>query len=323
MSRASLNPLQLVYALPRFFAGKMLFVDSTYGLYTYHGTNPAEPCRSINQALDACLDDRDDVIIVMDGYNNTLTDAEMGGDDVIDIDVDGVTVLSAGRSVTVQAIAVGGSAFQIDADGVTLGALEGCYWTILAAEAAGDTSTIVEIKTGATCAEIYGLRSGINLTLSDYDELITIAATAHSAYIHDCYFKGDTTDTNAGIKFGGTVGNVRVERVTLINCGSGSTEGNIASSSVQTNCLIKDCIISDITASKYGINMAGASATGVLIGNKIMVADEAKGCVNQLCYEFDQLINDAAATQGGIVPARATVTSDKRAKMDIVYLMAA
>ena len=320
MARPSTNPLQLVYGLPRFYAGLCFFVDSTNGSYSYSGLDPKTPLRSINAAVAKCVADRDDVILVLAGYNNLNTSTETGGDDVIDLDVDGITVLSCSKNVTVQAIASGGSIFTIGADRVTLGALPGCQWMAIDA-VAGTTSTVVEIETGSVGCDVGWINTGPGTTMGNYDELITVAATAHGSYIHDCRFIGDATDTDEGIMIQGTVDGLRVERVTLIDCNTGSAQ--IYSNSVHTNCLIKDCLLVSATASKYGINFNGASATGLLVGNRIMVADEAKGCVNQLCYELDQWINDAATTQGGIVPAGATVTSDRRAKLEIVYLKAA
>lgn len=294
-----------MFALPRPYKGKVYFVDSTYGSNSYTGLKYDQPLRSITYAMTKCVDDNDDLILVLNGYDNTNTDTETNGDDTpITLDKNGVTVLFTGRNNVAQAIASADSLFKIDANQVTLGVLDlnrdAVY--IKAAEA-GTESTVVEIAAAAVDAEVFGIKTQ---SLDGYDEVITINATAHRAHIHDCEFIGDTTDTDEGIVFGGTVAGVKIERCRLVTCCTAN--GAIYSNSAHTNCLVKDCIIDSRTASKKGINFAAASATGMLISNRIYVAADANGCVNQNCAEFDNLINDAFTTNGFPGPAVGTVT---------------
>ena len=142
-------------------------------------------------------------------------------------------------------------------------------------------------------------------SLDGYDEVITIAATAHRCYIHDCDFLGDATDTDEGIVIGGTADQVRIENNRLVLCCTAN--GAIYSAAVHTNCLIKGNIIDSRTASKKGINFTD-NATGMIISNRIYVAADANGCVNGQCAEYDNLVNDAFTTGGFPSPAVGTVT---------------
>lgn len=292
-----------VFTLPRVYKGKIYFVDSTYGSNSYSGLAYDKPLRSITYAEGKCVDDNDDLIIVLNGYDNTNTDSETGGDDTpIALEKNGMSVLFSGRNNVVQAIGSGDSIFQINANQVTIGTMtpNDAVW-VKAAEA-GSTSTVVEIKSAAVDAEVFGIKTQ---SLDGYDEVVTIAATAHRAWIHDCEFIGDTTDTDEGIVIEGTTDQVKIERNRLVLCCTAN--GAIYSGSIHTNCLIKDNIIDSRTASKKGINFT-ANATGMIVSNRIYVAADANGCVNGQCGEYDNLVNDAFTTGGFPSPAVGTVT---------------
>jgi hypothetical protein len=297
--------LNYVFALPRPYRGRIYFVESTYGSNLYSGLKYNEPLRSITYALTKCVDDNDDLIIVLNGYDNDNTDTETNGDDTpIEINKNGVSILFTGRNNIVQAIASGDSIFQINANQVTLGVLDKDHDAVwVKAAGAGTTSTVVEIKSAAVDAEVYGIRTQ---SLDGYDEVVTIAATAHRAYIHDCDFIGDATDTDEGIVIEGTTDQVRIENNRLVLCCTAN--GAIYSNSAHTNCLIRGNVIDSRTASKKGINFAGASATGMIISNRIYAAADANGCVNQNCAEYDNLVNDAFTTNAFVSPAAGTVT---------------
>lgn len=298
------QPLQLVWAAPRFNAGRRFYVDSTYGSNSYSGTDPNYPFYSITYAVSKCVDDHDDLIIVRPGYDNTLTDAVTGGDDTpIAIDKNGVTLLFSGKNNVIQAIASADSIFQIDATQVTIGVMPNSRVYVKAAEA-GTASTVVEIKAGATDAEVYGIRTQ---SLDNYDEPITIAATAHRAYIHDCWLIGNTTDTDEGVVLGGTVDGVRIENNFIYDCGASG--GQIYSNAAHTNCIIKNNYLDARTASKKGINFNAGSATGVIVENWIYVDTDNVGCINQNCAEFRQHITDLVTANSFPSPAVGAITT--------------
>lgn len=306
MARPFDNRLQFVHSLPRFYAGRILLVDSTYGSNTYVGDDPAQPLKSITYAVSKCVDGHDDLILVMPGYNNDNTDTETNGDDTpITVNKNDVTILFQGRSNTVQAIASADSIFKIDANNVTIGVLPNGAIQVAAA-AAGTTSTVVEIAAAAVNAEVFGFKNVDGADMDNYDELFTVAATAHGAWIHDIDCVGNTTDTDEGIMIEGTVDGLHIgPNVRLVSCGAGN--GNIYSNSVHTNCHLHGILIDERVASKKGINF-NAAATGQIHDCRVYTAADANAIINGSCAEWENYVNDALTTSGFISPAAGTIT---------------
>jgi hypothetical protein len=296
------QPYTNVMTLPRQFFGRMLFVDSTYGSNDNIGTNIQKPLKSINYAMDKCADTNDDVIIVLNGYNNDDTDSLTDGDDTpITIDKNRTAVLFAGRNNIVQAIESGDSIFKIDADGVVLGVLPGGEIHVAAAKA-GSTSSVVEFSANAVMSIVEGFRTD---SLDGYDELITIPTTGKKHHIRNCDFIGDTTDTDEGITLTGTPAQITIEDCRFYECCAGN--GAIyASGGIGTNIIVKNCIADTRTASKKGCNFS-TNCTGALIKNNLYVEADANGCVNGtgMC-EFSNYVNDAETTNGFPGPAVGT-----------------
>jgi len=241
----------------------------------------------------------------MDGYDNDDTDAETNGDDTpITLDVDGVTILSAGRNVVVQGIAADDSIFKITGDRVRLGALPGCCWQVAAAKA-GTAGTIVEFAAGAVDGEVYGLRTVSGSDADGYDELFTITATSHGAYIHDCLLVGNTTDTDEGVVIGGTADRVRIEDNVFIDCGAGS--GNIYSAAIFTNAIVRGNKVLERGTSKKGIIFT-ANGTGLLDENFIYVDTDANAIDPGAMQIGGNYINDASTTSQWISPAIGSAT---------------
>lgn len=306
MARPYVNPVVIRQALPFFAPGRLLFVDSTYGSNSYEGWNPAQPLKSITWALAKCNDDHGDVIVVFDGYDNDDIDTDTNGDDTpITINKDGVSIVSAGKNVIVKGIAANDSVFKIDADRVRISALPGCWWTVQDAKA-GDAGTIVEIAAGAVDAEVAFMRTEPGADADGYDELITINATAHGAYVHDCFFVGNTTDTDEGIVIGGTTADVRIEDNVFIDCCASA--GTIVSAAVHTNCrIIGNTIVANV-GSKKGIVFTD-NATGMIDKNTIALEDtDANGIDPGACGIGINYVNDGHATSAFVSPVAGTIT---------------
>lgn len=317
MARTLQNPLQFVHTLPRFYAGRLLFVDSTYGSNSYNGNMPHQPVRSITYALTKCVDDRDDLIVVLNGYDNDNTDDETNGDDTpIDLDINGVSVLFSGRNNMCTPIASADEMFKFSANQVTLGVLPDSAFMLKAA-GAGTTSTAFAFQAAAVDCEVYGART--YSTLDNYDQVVTISATSHKARVHHCWLLGDTTDSDIGVSIEGTVDQVWLHDNIIKDCATGASKGNIYSGSVHTNCMIENNHVDCATASKFGINFT-ANATGTIRRNTIYVAADANAVVNGNCSEYENYANDAFTTAGFIVPAAGSITSDERMKTAIEYL---
>ncbi len=317
------NVAQFVHVLPRFYAGRIQFVESTYGSNLNGGDRPEIPVKSITYALTKMTDDRDDLIVCLPNYDNDLTDAETNGDDTpIDIEVNGLTLLWMGRANFIKAIGSADSAIQIDANQVTIGGLRGQTGVyghdklFVKAAGAGTTSTVVEIVAAAVDADVSDIDTN---DMGNYDTAVNISATSHRANIHHNRFMGDTTDTDQGVFFAGTVDGVRVTDNIIDECGVDASKGNIYSASIHTKCYVANNKIVSVVASKKGINFS-ANATGWLVSNYVYVVADADGVINGNCQEFNQRVNDAFTTQGGLVPARATITSDERAKVEVVFI---
>jgi len=316
MSRPYNNPLQLVHSLPRFYSGRLLFVDSTYGSNSYRGNNVTEPLRSITYALTKCVDDHDDLIVVLNGYDNDNTDAETNGDDTpIDLDKNGTTILFSGRNNMCTPIASGDEMFKFSANQVTLGTLPGSAFFLK--DATGATSTAFAFQAAAVDCEVYGART--DDTLDGYDQVVTVSATSHKAHVHDCWLIGDTTDSDIGVSIEGTVAQLWVHDNVIKDCATGASKGNIYSGSVHTMCRIEHNHVSCAEASKFGINFTG-NATGVIRYNTVYVNADANAVVNGNCEEYENYANDAYTTAGFIVPAAGSITSDVRLKTAIEYL---
>ena len=277
----------------------MLFVDSTYGSNSYTGNKPEAPLRSINYAMTKCVDDHDDLIVVLNGYNNDLTDAETNGDDTpITLDKNGVTVLFSGRNNTVQGIEADDSVFKIDANQVTLGVLKGGGIMIAAAKA-GTAGTVVEIAASAVDAEVFGFYTD---SCDGYDELIVVNATAHRAYIHDNYLIGDATDTDEGIRIEGTNQESRIWNNTLITCALGTAGIDVTAAAVMVD--IRGNVLLHEAASKYGIK-GHASATGLVIGNMIRTHNShtSKNVSGAKLAKFENYTPATLLLSGKILPA--------------------
>lgn len=301
------NPLQQVILLPRIFFGKLMFVDSTYGSNgDGNDGSMMKPFKSINYAMSVATDDRDDCVIVMNGYDNSDATGTNGDSATsITLDKNGVTVLFEGKNnvVVENSTAGGGSIFKIDANQVTLGVLEGGRIQVNAAATAGTTSTVVEIAAAAVDAEVFGLYCS---ALGNFDEVITVSATSHRADIHDNYMLGDATDTDEGIAVTGTVDQPYIYNNHIITCCA--TNGGIYFDGIATNVVVKDNMVNSVTASKKGINFA-ANALGALIRNNVYASADANTVVNGTgMMEFDQHVNDAFTTNSFFNPAVGTVT---------------
>lgn len=307
MARPAPTRVETKFTLPRYHAGNVFFVDSTYGEnIAGEGYLPNRPLRSITYALAQCVDDHDDVIIVMNGYDCDNIDTETNGDDTpIEVNKNGVTIYSAGKNVKVKGITADDSIFKIDANQVTISALPGCWWTVEDA-AAGTAGTIVEIAAAAVDAEVAFIRTEPGGDADGYDELITITATSHGAYIHDCFLVGNTTDTDEGVVIGGTADNVRIENNTFIDCNASG--GTIYSAAIHTNCsIIGNRILGNVSAKK-GI-IFSANATGIIDGNIIAIEDtDANGLDPGACGIGRNFVNDAHTTSAFISPAAGTIT---------------
>lgn len=309
------NPHQMIHCLPRFYGGRILFVHSTYGSNSYEGIDPASPVKSITYALTKCVDEADDLIVVLNGYSNDNTDTETNGDDSpITVDKNGVTILFQGRNNLLTPIADGDEMFKLDANQVTIGVLPGGAMLLVAATA-GTTATAFAFQAAAVDCEVFGAKC--NSTLGNYDEVVTISATAHKARLHDCWFIGDTTDTDEGIMIEGTCDQLWVHDNVIVSCGAAN--GGLYSNSAHTNCRIEHNHFDEQVASKKAVNFA-AAATGVIRYNTLYAAADANTIVNGNCAEYENYGNDAFTTAGFIVPAAGTITSDARLKVDIIYL---
>ncbi len=303
MSRPKTNTLQFTYTLPRFYAGEILFVDSTYGSNSYRGNKPEKPLKSITYAMTKCVDDHDDLIIVLNGYDNDLTDAETNGDDTpIILNKNGVSVLFSGRNNSIRAIESGDSIFQITCNQGTLGVLNpqsDAVW-ILAAKS-GTANTVVEITSASVDAEVYGLKTD---SCDGYDELITIDATAHRAFIHDNYLIGDTTDTDEGIIIAGTNQETRIWDNTMFECCAGTAAISVAAAAVNVD--VRRNYLHTLVASKYGLK-CHASATGVAMYNFAAAHDshESKAFTGAKVVWFENLVPSDIAKSGLLNPANA------------------
>jgi len=312
MARPRRNPLQLVFSLPRFYAGLMYFVDSTYGSNEYIGTDQNRPVRSITYAMTKCVDDHDDVIVVLNGYDNDLTDAETNGDDTpIILNKNGVTVLFSGRNNKVRAIEADDSIFQITCNQGTIGIVGELItnrWgagkqssgIMIVAAKAGTAATVVEVVAASVDAEVFGFYTD---SCDGYDELITVNDTAHRANIHHNSLIGDATDTDEGIIISGTNQESVVHHNTLISCGLG-TNGAIAVVAAAVMVELSHNIVWSETASEFGIK-CHASATGHMVGNLVRThnSDTANGCVMAKGAFYENYTPVSLLKSGAILPA--------------------
>jgi len=263
MARPFTNVLQFVYALPRFYGGRIFFVDSTYGSNAYQGNLPHQPLRSITYALTKCVDDEDDLIIVLNGYNNTNTDTETNGDDTpIDLNKNSVTILFQGRNNIVRAIGANDSIFKMNATQVTLGVMEGSQIQVASCETGSTTATIVEFAALAADCEVFGMQSNVAAGLDGYDEFFTLAATSHRPNIHHNRLVGDGTDSDEYVVSTGAVAGIRIEHNEFYGA---IASGIDLSNAAVTHVVIKHNFI-EVAASMNAVK-GHASATGLVAHN--------------------------------------------------------
>jgi hypothetical protein len=294
------------------YPGKVFYVDSTYGSNSQSGAgagvDPNYPFQTITKALSECVHDHGDAIVVRPGYNNTDVDnAAMTVDTYADetpitVNKRGVTILFSGFDNYVAAIDSGDKIFDVTVSDVTIKCQPYSRLYVKDAES-GSTSTVVAIATGAEDVEIADIFTDDDL--DGYDEVVTIAADAHNAYIHDCYFIGNTTDTDEGIVIEGTTDGVKITDNVIYDCGAAN--GGIYSGSIHTKCLIKNNYIDARTAGKKGINFT-ANATGEIIENWVYASADTNCIVNGHAVEFRNECNDAFTTNSFPSPAVGTVT---------------
>lgn len=235
--------------------GKVFFVHSGTGTDAAgYGQNPDAPVASVDYAIGLCTADKNDVILVMPGHAETITNTARWT-----VDVAGVTIKGLGNGTNRPRVTVSSSAaadVDIDAANVTVEGID-----FLANFA--DITALIDVNAdGFTCRNCrFFEQTNLNFLVCIQD-----AAAGGSDFItvEDCVaFCPDAANTHF-VNFAGT-GDGHIVRRNILVGDWGTTA--IGGAGVITNCYIVDNDISNkATDNDACINLA-ATATGIVMRN--------------------------------------------------------
>ena len=248
-------------------AGDIFFVGTkdtaAYNWYRAR-VNPAKLFRTINTAVAACTADRNDKIIVLPGYTETISAAG------------GVALSKAGISVIGVGFGTSRPTFTMTATAATvLFSAANCLLENVYIDATGIDAIVRPISLTSTAGgttlrnvEVYfGKTSYVALTVLT----ATTAAAANNLEITDCYFHGDAVAncTNAIQLVGGDSIKIRKNVIrgnftTSLGCINNIT-------AVCSNILIADNVLENRTAVSTKVVVLLTGSIGAVVNNRILV----------------------------------------------------
>ena len=281
--------------------GSVFYVDSGSGVDgAGYGASPTAPFDSIDYAVGQCTADNGDIIIVLPGHAETLTNTNK-----ITVDVAGVTVVGLGTGSLMPTL----SHNHADAE-VSIAADNVTWMGIRHLADVTDVKVAIEIENGIDYCIVKGCVFGVVTTTTD-EFLVSVRTNDASnfATIEDCEFDMGLGAAVAAISFtadtdGTKALNNRIEGDYSTACIQGIT-------TLSTKLLIKGNILvnggSNALNTEPGIQLLTGS-TGIICDNYIVsdLATLTLSVVADACGKFNNYCIDATNETGGLVGTAST-----------------
>ena len=288
-SRSGLFWTQVPGGLPvitdaKHFSGNVFFCDSGTaqgGTTAGYGNHPDQAFTDIESAYDQCTATQGDVIFVLPGHAETVTDE-------ITMDAAGISIIGLGQGTARPTItqAFAGDAIAMDAANCVV---ENLYFNeATVAPAAGGAA--IDIN-AATCRV-----ANCHFDLGALDlEAITITATGDGAEVHGCTFLVTANGPDAAIELEAVVTEVHIHHNRFLG-GSDSNAWDVGG--INSGSAITQCQISHNDFVFGPANILSASATGHITPN--MMSEGTLGsmldpgsCMCHENYEADAIDQSA------------------------------
>lgn len=280
--------------------GKVFFVSDTtntsyvsdiQSMYPVDEDGVTRVHTTIAAALDSCVANRGDVILVLPGHGETVTAA-------IAVDVAGVTIKGIGNGALKPTITGNGT---IDAVNVTAAnvTIDGLHFGAPGTDA--QTSFINVVGTGVTLKNISGVGS---TTAKNVVDCITVTATADDLTIDGVYFHNSTVAVNSFLSLEGAASRVTVKN--FFAFGDVATAGIIDAAKIDY-LFLENVSVHVVGTSKPAAtldsNPEGVAVTCRFSGTSTTLANNA--ALGNLMRLHDILVTEQTdgTAQGALIPA--------------------
>lgn len=216
---------------PMLTTGNVFFVDSTDGLDSNAGTEPTAAFATIDYAVGKCTASNGDVLFVMPGHSETL------GNETIDLDVAGISVIGLGNGPDRPNINFGHASSQIDigANDVTVANIT-CTPTITTVLGAFDVETTV---TDTKLLNIEALDGATGLEFVDFI-LVNEACTRTTIDGLNYHHISDATQAQTAISLTEASDRVQISNFWIEGSGAGWVAGIQGLATLSTRILIEE-----------------------------------------------------------------------------------
>lgn len=256
-----------------------------------YGESPLYPMSTIAAAMDRCVANRGDKIIVFPGHSETLTAQ-------LDFDVAGVSVIGVGNGLLRPKLIVNGAIDLIDVSAANM-LLQNFQMEIVTTDAA--TAMVNIDAAGFTMRDIRMIPSSGTENVVD---CIVLTANADDCLLEDILILNKVVAVVSFIHFEGAASNVRLRRVNAF--GDCSTAGIIDTAKIDY-LLMEDCNIATvgttIPAAILDSNPEGMIVRCNFAGTSATLADNA--ALGNLVRMFDVKVLEETdgSKQGANIPA--------------------
>lgn len=246
---------------------------------------------SIDAAMDLCVANRNDEVIVLPGHTETVTAA-------ITLDVAGVKVIGVGEGTLKPSITVGGAIDGVDITAANV-VFENFHFTAPSVDAA--TAFINVSGAGVTVRKITGIGSTTSINCVD---CITIASGANDLTIEDVEFFNTTVAVNSFLSIEAAVARLRVKR--FFAFGDVATAG-VIDAATATQILLEDVRVGVVGSSKPAATL-DSNPTGFVnrcrfAGTSTTLAANAALGTGVRIFDTLVLEETGGAAQGALIPA--------------------
>lgn len=261
------------------------------------GQNPGSPCATIDYAVSLCTAGDGDIIYVMPGHAEVVTEA--GG---LDLDIAGISIIGIGNGTlqpTVTFTTVDTADMDVDAANITV---ENIHFV------AGVADLAVAIDVNATDFTLRNCRftgngAGLNALVWVEDALLL---ASNRLTIEGCYCCDRDASNTHFVNFVGTGdGYVIKDNILLGDWGTITIGG----AGIVTNvAIVNNYIDNAATTADSGINLA-ATSTGLVMHNYIGIAlagDATTGVTAAACALVENYVVDTGADRQGVLDPVAT-----------------
>jgi len=255
------------------------------------GTSPILPLSTIAGALDKCVADRGDKIVVMPGHSETLTAQ-------LDFDVAGVSIIGVGNGLLRPKLIVNGAVDMIDVSAANM-RLENFQMEITTTDAA--TAFVNIDAAGFHMKDIRMVPSATSVNVVD---CVVLTANADDCVIEDLLILNKVVAVVSFIHFEGACSNVVLRNVTAFG---DTTTGGIIDTAKVDYLIMENVKIATVgstqPAASLGSNPEGMAVNCYFAGTSTTLADN--GNLGNLMRSFQVWVLEETdnSKQGARIPA--------------------